>query len=247
MLTSIIVPAHNEEENLPLMIESLIQTLDAEGIEREILIIDDNSIDNTRQVAEKLSKEFDGVKVVFRSPPKGFGRALKDGLLAAKGDIIIPVMADRSEDPIDVVGLIKQVEAGYDIAFGSRFMKDSRLIDYPKTKLFANRAFNTLLRILFLIKQNDLTNAFKAYRKKVLLEIDLDSLKSNYFDINIELSLKSKALGFSVSEIPVAWLGRTKGQSKLKLLEMGPVYLKRMIDVFVWRIKRTFRGSNNKS
>ena len=152
--------------------------------------------------------------------------------------IIIPVMADRSEDPVDVVRLIRQVESGYDIAFGSRFMKGSKLIDYPRTKLLTNRIFNTLLRIIFLIRENDLTNAFKAYRKHVITEIGVDSLKSNHFDITIELSLKSKALGFSVSEIPVAWLGRTKGHSKLKLLEMGPIYIKRMLDIFVWRLKK---------
>ncbi len=244
LLYSIVIPAHNEENNISFTVEELIQELRNEEIPFEIVIVNDNSTDNTLRVIQELSQKYPEIVVVDNPLPGGLGRAIRSGLKNIKGDVVAIVMADRSDDPKDIVRCYRKIEEGYDCVFGSRFRKESVVTHYPKVKLIANRIVNKLLQTLFLTRFNDLTNAFKVYRRHVIENIS--PLQSAHFNITIEMSLsayKTVELAelliirkYKIAEIPIAWYGRTWGQSKLKLREMGRRYLCTMLMIWFERL-----------
>jgi dolichol-phosphate mannosyltransferase len=136
----------------------------------------------------------------------------------------------------------KQLGAGYDCVFGSRFVRGGGVIDYPRVKYVVNRAANLFLRLLFHIKLNDVTNAFKAYRREVI-----DGCRpflSPHFNLTIELPLKAIVRGFTWTVIPITWRNRRAGLSKLELREMGSRYL--FICFYVWIEKYFSRGDYKK-
>lgn len=117
--------------------------------DKKICLDNDNSTDNTPSIIDALANENPHIKPVHRASTPGFGNAIKSGLKHAAGDIVIPVMGDLSDNPTDIPKLVKKIEEGYDIAYGSRFIKDGSVEDYPIAKIFANRIFNNAVRFLF--------------------------------------------------------------------------------------------------
>ena len=232
---SIIVPAHNEEDNLHNLLDELIPVLEqhAETEDFEIILVDDNSADNTPAIIDNFAANDTRIKAVHRTDTPGFGNAIKTGLKNVSGDIIIPVMADLSDDPQDIPELVRKIEEGYDVAYGSRFCKGGSTDGYPVPKMLANRAFNNTVRLMFGIRHRDITNAFKAYRREVLDAIGIDNLEANGFDLTVEIPLKAHILGFRSAEVPVSWHGRERGEAKLKLSENGHRYGLRMLKMFV--------------
>lgn len=232
---SIIVPAHNEEENIFPLLDEILSVLKQypETEDFELVFVNDNSTDRTLEIIDKLAEQNPRIKAVHRSGSPGFGNAVKEGFRNASGDIIIPVMCDLSDETHDIPKLVKKIYEGYDIAYGSRFIKGGTTKDYPKMKMFANRLFNNTVRLLFGVRHKDITNAFKAYRKEVLDSIGIDNLKAEGFDLTIEIPLKAHILGFSSAEVPVSWHGRKRGKAKLKLSENGPRYGLRLLNIFV--------------
>jgi uncharacterized protein (TIRG00374 family) len=232
---SIIVPAHNEEENLHNLISELIPALeqDTQTQDFELVLVNDNSIDRTPAIIGELAKKDSRIRAVHRKETPGFGNAIKAGFRNATGDVIIPVMADLSDDPNDIPKLVRKIGEGYDIAYGSRFCEGGSTDGYPFFKMLANRAFNNTVRLLFGIRHKDITNAFKAYRKEVLDAIGIDNIEANGFDITVEIPLKAHILGFRSAEVPVSWHGRKRGEAKLKLSENGHRYGMRLLRMFV--------------
>lgn len=231
---SVVIPCHNEEGNLEKVIRELKNELDIENIEYEIIIVDDNSTDRTSTLADELSEKLDKVKVIRRTSHPGFGRAVKAGIEKARGEVIIPVMGDASDDPRDVVRLHREVEKGYDVVYGSRFRKGTTVRDYPIIKLIVNRCANQFIRFLFLLRENDITNSFKAYRRYVIEKIS--PIESTEFNITVELPLKALAAGFNKKEIPVNWYGRDSGVSKHKLAALSKRYLTTVLKIW-WRYR----------
>ncbi|MBN1763336.1 MAG: flippase-like domain-containing protein [Methanomicrobia archaeon] len=236
MKISCVVPAHNEEGNIERLIERLVPTLENHAVteDHELVLVDDNSTDNTPFIIDALARKNPHIKPVHRSSVPGFGNALKEGFKHVEGDVIIPIMGDLSDTPHDIPKLVEKLEAGYDVAYGSRFIKGGSAEDYPAAKLFANRIFNNTVRFLFGIPHKDVTNAFKAYRKEVVDSIGIEHLEAEGFDLTVELPLKAHILGFKSAEVPVTWHGRERGEAKLKLSENGLVYGKRLLKLFVW-------------
>ncbi len=231
---SIVIPAYNEEDNLPYLFEKLIPALEqySETSNFELVVVNDNSKDHTGEVIETFSKKDPRIKPVHRTTAPGFGNAIKTGFENASGDIIIPMMADLSDDPHDVLKLVGKINEGYDIAYGSRFCKGGSTEGYPRMKMLANRAFNNLVCIMFGIRHKDVTNAFKAYRKEVLNAIGIENIEANGFDLTVEIPLKAHILGFKSAEVPVTWHGRKRGEAKLKLSENGHRYGSRLLNMF---------------
>ncbi len=230
MELSVIIPAHNEEESIESTLLDIHRELENEDIKNEIIVVNDKSTDNTLLILEKLAKKFANLKVIDRKPPYGFGRAVKEGLDNFSGDVVTIVMGDASDDPKDIVRYFRKIKEGYDCAFGSRFIKGSVVKDYPMHKLIVNRIANTFIRCLFLIRYNDVTNAFKAYRREVIESIK--PIQAIHFNITVELPLKAIARGYSYSIVPINWYGRTSRVSKLKIKEMGRKYLFTVL--YVW-------------
>lgn len=231
---SLIIPAYNEEMNIVFTLNELSKTLNAEQIPFEIILVNDNCQDNTRQLVEEKQKEAPEIILINRTPPRGFGRAIRSGLEHASGDVIIPVMADLSEDFRDVVRYVRKIEEGYDCVFGSRFIEGSKVSGYPKVKWIINRLVNRLLQILFFTRHNDLTNAFKAYRSHVIK--DIMPLQACHFNITIEMSLSALIRKYNIASIPINWNGRTWGSSELKLRVMGRRYLSTLLKIWFERM-----------
>lgn len=234
LLYSILIPAYNEAENLPRTLEPLAAALRGEGIPFELLVVNDNSTDATPEVLQSLAPSCPELHVVTNTPPGGLGRAIRCGLKHFKGDVVAVVMADSSDSPEDVVACYRKIEEGYDCVFGSRFRKDSKVSQYPPVKLFFNRIVNFAMRVLFLTRFNDLTNAFKVYRRHAIESIS--PLHAAHFNITIEMSLSCLIRRFRIAEIPISWSGRTWGQSNLRLREMGRRYLCTLLMIWFERM-----------
>jgi dolichol-phosphate mannosyltransferase len=228
---SVVIPAHNEAEVIEPTLRGLIAQLGPAGIDFEIVVVDDASRDGTGDVVRRVAEEEPRVRLVRNEAPNGFGFAVRTGLEAFTGDSVAIVMADGSDDPRDVVLYHRVLEAGYDCAFGSRFMPGASVHDYPKFKLLMNRVVNTGIRALFRHGYNDTTNAFKAYRREVIE--NLRPLLSHHFNMTVELPLKAITRGFSYAIVPTSWTNRAAGTSKLQLNEMGSRYLFIVLYVFL--------------
>jgi dolichol-phosphate mannosyltransferase len=228
---SVVIPAHNEAEVIEPTLRGLIDQLGPAGIDYEIVVVDDASRDGTGDIVRRVAKDEPRVRVVRNEAPNGFGFAVRAGLDAFTGDSVAIVMADGSDDPRDVVLYHRVLEAGYDCAFGSRFMPGASVHDYPKFKLLMNRVVNLGIRALFRHGYNDTTNAFKAYRREVIE--NLRPLLSHHFNMTVELPLKAITRGFSYAIVPTSWTNRAAGTSKLQLNEMGSRYLFIVLYVFL--------------
>lgn len=223
MKLSIVIPAHNEEGSIEETVLAFHGKLTAEKIPHEILVVNDNSKDKTEKILKVLTKKIPEFNYINNKPPNGFGFAVRAGLENYHGDYVAIVMADLSDRPIDLVAYYNMmIEKKYDCVFGSRFIKGGKTIDYPRTKLFLNRIGNTIIRILFGIRYNDVTNAFKLYRRETI--DGLKPLLSPHFNLTIELPLKAIVRGYSYGILPNYWTNRKSGEAKFKVKEMGSRY-----------------------
>lgn len=232
---SIVIPAYNEEGNIALCIEELMSVLvDEHRLRTELIIVNDNSKDATEEQVIKCMRRWPGIRLVRRNPPGGFGRAIRTGLEFVTGDVVIIYMADRSDHPHDVIKYYEEINRGYDCVFGSRFIAGSTVRRYPKLKLWINRFVNNAICWLFWTRLNDLSNAFKAYRREVIQRCG--PYKSCHFNITLEMSLSALVSGYSISQVPIDWEGRTWGSTNLKLREMGRRYLAVLMMIFFQRV-----------
>ncbi len=223
MKLSVVIPGHNEEASIRETVLAFHEELRLEKIPHEILVVNDNSTDNTEKILKDLSQKIPEVRYINNTPPNGFGFAVRCGLEQYKGDCVAIVMADMSDRPIDLVKYYrKMVEGNYDAVFGSRFKKGGKVIDYPLTKLVLNRFTNGIIKVLFGIRYNDVTNAFKLYKRETLE--GLKPFLSHHFNLTVELPLKAIVRGYSYAVVPNYWTNRKAGESKLKLKEMGSRY-----------------------
>lgn len=241
-LLSIVIPARNEEGAIPSTLSHLHLELSLREIPHEVIVVDDGSTDRTWEVLSKAAAEIPEVRPVMNRGLNGFGRAIQLGLSQMRGDAVVIMMADESDDCRDVVRYWNTLNEGYDCVFGSRFLRGGGVIDYPWVKLVLNRAFNFFIRVLFRIKLNDTTNAFKAYRRSVIQGIN--PILSQHFNLTVELPLKAIVRGYSWKVIPITWKNRRFGVAKLKISEMGSRYL--FICLYVWLEKMLSRGDYRK-
>jgi dolichol-phosphate mannosyltransferase len=241
-LLSIVIPARNEADCIASTIEHLHVELRLNQIPHEIIAVDDGSTDRTWELLLQLQERIGNLTAVQNPAEAGFGRAVNYGLDQMKGDAVVIMMADESDDCRDVVRYWNTLREGYDCVFGSRFIKGGRAINYPWLKLLLNRQANLFLAALFNVRLNDITNAFKAYRKEVI--DGCRPLISPHFNITIELPLKAIVRGYSWTTIPVTWRNRTHGASKFQIKEMGSRYL--FIGFYVWLEKFFSRGDYRK-
>lgn len=242
-LLSVVIPARDEEGGITATIEHLDSELRSHGIPHEIVVVDDGSIDSTWQVLLELKTRIPSLVPVQNSGRNGFGRAITFGFERLRGDAVVVMMADESDDYRDVVRYWQILNEGWDAVFGSRFMHGGSVIDYPINKLYMNRLANLFLRVLFNVPLNDFTNAFKAYRRSAL-----DGCRpflSPHFNLTIELPLKVIVRGYSWTVIPTTWRNRRFGESKLRIREMGSRYL--FVALYCWLEKYFSRGDYSRS
>jgi dolichol-phosphate mannosyltransferase len=228
---SVIIPAHNEAEVIARTVGSITAALDAAGRDYEVIVVDDASTDGTAGSVAALADRNARIRCVRSHYPNGFGFAVRAGLERFEGDSVAIMMGDGSDDPRDMLRYFELIDEGYDCAFGSRFIAGGQVHGYPPLKLAINRVVNLGIRMLFRHAYDDTTNAFKAYRREVIENVQ--PVLSQHFNLTVELPLKAVVRGYSYGIVPISWTNRAAGESKLGLKEMGSRYLYIVLLVFL--------------
>ena len=198
---SIIIPAYNEEENIPILMASIDRTFQREKIKGEVVFVDDGSTDGTGEIAEKLTKKYDFMKVEHHRNNLGLTKAIETGFRNATGDIVVITAADLQANPEeDIPKLLEKIEEGYDVVFGWRQGRRG-------LKIYASKIYNYLSRILFGISIHD-QNWVKAIKKDVITDMNLRSDWHRY------LAIIAHRKGYKIAEVKVRMYPRKFGKSK---------------------------------
>jgi glycosyltransferase involved in cell wall biosynthesis len=212
--------------NIPRLVDALVGMYG--HYLHEVIIVNDNSSDDTAEVTSLLARKDARIKLINRTPPNGVGRALKDGYQAASGRYILSMDCDFVQILPEFRGLFDAVAGGYDGAIGSRFSHESILINYPFFKALCNRLFHVLLNLLLVRGVRDVSNNLKLYRAHILKNLRLEE---PHFAANVETGLKPILAGYKVKEVPVSWVNRTTemGSSSFRIVRVGPDYFKALL------------------
>jgi dolichol-phosphate mannosyltransferase len=208
------LPTYNERENLEPMVRALGEVLPEGG---RVLVIDDNSPDGTGEIADRLAAELPWVDVLHRPAKEGLGRAYVAGFRHALGQgagLVLEIDCDFSHDPADVPRLIAAVEAGADLALGSRYVPGGGTSNWGLVRRLISRGASIYTRTL-LMPIHDATGGFKCFRREVLESIDLDTIDAAGYVFQIETTYRTLRKGFRVVEVPIRFADRTAGQSKM--------------------------------
>ena len=227
---SVVVPCHDEEMNVGPLVERLL-ALYGEYV-HELVLVDDNSKDGTRAAIEALAAREPRVRGVYRTPPNGVGRALRDGLAAASGRWVLTLDCDFQHLLPEFRDLFDAAAEGWDVVVGSRFSRHSVLLNYPFAKIFANRAFHALAQLALLKRFRDLTNNLKLMRREVVQDL---LLREPGFAVNAEIGLEPLLLGHRLREVPISWINRTPGMgtSSFKLAQVGAGYWRVLLGLWL--------------
>ena len=221
MKLTIIIPIRNEEFLIKKIVGQLQSKLKI--IPYEIIFINDFSTDNTAKIIKDLIKTETQINI-YDNKKKGLGGAITEGINKATGEVICIMMSDLSDSIDDLEKYYSTIKnENIDAVFGSRFIRGSRIVDYPKKKLILNRIFNIITKLLFISDYNDFTNAFKIYKKDALLKTF--PLVSESFNIFLELPLKIISRKMKYKIIPISWINRKEGTSKFDIKELRAKYL----------------------
>ncbi len=209
----IIIPTYNELENLPRLIPEVLSK--DEGI--DILIVDDNSPDGTAEFVENERKKNERIHLIKRSSKQGLGTAYIIGFKYALQNgykFIFEMDADFSHDPKEIPSFLKEINSS-DVVLGSRYKNGVNVINWPMSRLLLSWFANFYTRIITGLPIHDATGGYKCFRREVLEAIDLDRVKSNGYAFQIEMNFKAWKKGFKLEEIPIIFVDRVKGKSKM--------------------------------
>lgn len=223
MELSVVIPVYNEQHCIKNVVIAVTKTLQRESIPYEVMIVNDNSTDGTEDVLKELTCQDSHVRYVNNYPPHGFGLAVRCGLQHFTGDIVAIYMGDGSDSPEDLVTFYKKILDGYECVFGTRWSHGGKVYGYPLFKRIFNRLGNNFIRMIMQIGYDDITNAFKVYRREVIDGVQ--PLLSKHYNLTVEIPLKAIIRGYSYTIVPNSWTNRKTGESKLKIKEMGSRYL----------------------
>jgi len=212
---TVCLPTYNECENLPRMIEALV------GVLREgdrVLVIDDSSPDGTGELADGLAAEHAFVEVLHRARKEGLGRAYIEGfrrVLATDAELVLEMDCDFSHDPADVPRLIAAAEEGADVVLGSRYVPGGGTRNWGLVRRLISRGGSTYTALFLHMGVKDPTGGFKCFRREVLDRLDLDAITPRGYAFQIETTYRAKRAGFRVVEVPITFVDREVGHSKM--------------------------------
>lgn len=235
MKTLVIVPTYNERQNLEELAPRVLEQLD--GL--ELLVVDDGSPDGTGEFADSLAAGDERVHVLHRPSKMGLGSAYVQGFryaLDAGADLIIQMDADFSHDPDVIPELVSQAER-YDVALGSRYITGANVVNWPLARLFLSYFANVYTHIVTGLPLRDSTGGFKCFRRKALEALDLESIRSDGYSFQIEVNFRCWRAGFSIVEIPIVFVDRHSGTSKMS----RRIVWEAMWLVWRLRLERVFR------
>lgn len=214
---SILLPTYNERENLPIIIWMIMKYMTLENHDFEIIIIDDGSPDGTLEKAKQLQKIYGSDKIVLRPREKklGLGTAYIHGLQHATGNFVIIMDADLSHHPKYILDFIKkQKEGDYDLVSGTRYLGNGGVNGWDFTRKLISRGANYLTQVLLRPGASDLTGSFRLYKRDVLQKL-VESCVSKGYVFQMEMIVRARSFGFEIGEVPIAFVDRLYGESKL--------------------------------
>lgn len=232
MKLSIVMPVYNEGQ---IISETITRLEAAVKTNHELLIVYDMEEDNTIPPVKKLQKRYRNLKLVKNIFGRGALKALKTGLKKAKGEAVCVMMADLTDDPKVLNGMVNKFDEGYDVVAASRYMKGGHQIGGPILKQILSRIAGISLHYLVGLPTHDATNSFRLYSRRFLKKVKVES--DGGFELALELTVKAHFLGFKVTEVPTTWTYLAK-ESRFYLKKWLPKYLK----WYIWAINKRFNG-----
>jgi dolichol-phosphate mannosyltransferase len=211
---AVIVPTYNERANL----EQIASRLRAAVPDADLLIVDDNSPDGTGEAADKLAAGDARIHVLHRPAKAGLGSAYIAGFrwaLERDYGVLVEIDADGSHQPQELPTLLAALEAGADLVIGSRYVPGGTVLNWPKSREVLSRGGNTYARVLLGIKVRDATGGYRAFRATALRQVGLDEVESQGYCFQIDLALRVIRAGLTVVEVPITFVERTQGASKM--------------------------------
>lgn len=228
MNVSVIIPARDEEENIEEAIGNLLPFINQ--AQTEIVVVNDHSKDDTESIVRNLSEKNPSVRLVNNLKPGGFANALMTGFESAAGEFVVPFMADSCDDPSTLPKMLEKTSEGYDLVCGSRYVRGGRRVGGPLIQGFFSRFVGITLHLLTGINTRDAGNAFKMYRRDILLSFNL---REKGFAVSMEACVNFFLRGCSICDVPTVWYGRKKGKSKFRLSKTLPYV--RLYFYVIWK------------
>lgn len=229
MQISIVIPTYNEKDNLSKLIETIIAVLDRKCLDGKIIIVDDNSPDGTGHIADQLAEKDHRIQVIHRKEKLGIGTAhiagFKHALEVNHSDLIFSMDSDLSHDPKYLPDFIEMHESGCNVVVGSRYVRGGGVENWGLYRKAVSKGANILASTLLGVKVHDMTTGYRCYDRNVLEKLELDSIKSNGYSFLEEILFYCKKKGFSIGEIPIIFVDRVHGKSKLSKMEMFKFFL----------------------
>lgn len=214
MKTLVVIPTYNEKDNIEDIIKEIFKYLPSANI----LIVDDNSPDGTAEIVKKIMKRDKRVNLILKEKKEGLGRAYKTGFkggIEKKYDVIIQMDADFSHDPKVLPRFIEEIEEGYDVIIGSRYRDGVSVVNWPIKRLLISYFANVYARIMTGVPIRDLTGGFKAWKREVLENLPWKKINAEGYGFQIETTFYAKKKGFKIKEIPIIFIERRVGVSKM--------------------------------
>ena len=239
----VIIPTYNERENLPLIVGRLHRALP----DVQILVVDDGSPDGTGELADELAATHPGrVHVMHRTAKNGLGAAYLAAFawgLERHYSVLVEMDADGSHAPEQLYRLLDAVDGGADVAIGSRYVAGGEVRNWPRRRLLLSRTANVYSRLMLGVGVRDITAGYRAYRREVLEKIDLSAVDSKGYCFQIDLTWRAINNGFAVVEVPITFVEREIGVSKMS----GSNIREAMVKVAQWGMRGRFDGSRKKA
>ncbi|MGA1450208.1 MAG: polyprenol monophosphomannose synthase, partial [Candidatus Nanopelagicales bacterium] len=233
--TLIIIPTYQESEN----IISILERVQAANPEANVLVVDDSSPDGTGQIVERLMKSNPKIRLLTNSVKGGLGKAYVKGFkwgLSKDFDIFVEMDADGSHAPEQLPSILKNLDE-CDVSLGSRWVPGGRIENWPISRQILSKGGNLYTRLMLGFNVKDATGGYRAYKRKVLETIDLDSIESQGYCFQVDMVRRSLAFGFKVCETPIVFTEREAGNSKMS----RQIVIEAFTRIGFWGLKRLFR------
>ena len=233
-MNTVVLPTYNERDNLRHALERIREVADGHDLQLHTLIVDDDSPDGTGELADRLAAEYPDVEVLHRAGKEGLGKAYIAGFrhaLAAGADLLFEMDADLSHDASYLPHFVALIEQGADVVLGSRYVRGGGVENWTLSRKVVSRGGCLYAQAVLGLPYRDLTGGFKCFRRRVLETIDLDAIDTKGYGFQIEMTYRAHKLGFRVVELPIIFVDRKVGESKMS----SDIFLEALVNV--WRLR----------
>ncbi|MEY3796796.1 MAG: polyprenol-phosphate mannosyltransferase [Actinomycetota bacterium] len=231
MLVAVVLPTYNESENIARLLTQLRNVLP----DARLFVVDDNSPDGTGDIAERCAREMGGIEVLHRPGKQGLGSAYRQGfthVIAQGVDVVVSMDVDFSHDPLAIPAMLAAIESGSDAVIGSRYVSGGGTKNWPLHRRLLSRWGNLYTGAVLGVKVRDCTSGFRAYRSSALAAIAPETTKAEGYAFLSELVVRLSRRGLKISEVPILFIDRENGTSKMS----GRIIIESMLLVTRWGI-----------